>query len=400
MFEKTGFMPADILLPRDIDFEKWSVVACDQYTSQPDYWEEAEKAAGSGYSSLKLIFPEIFLKDDNSKRIADINRNMEKYLKDGIFKEYKNSFILVEREINGKVREGIVGMVDLEDYDFSADSKSLIRATEGTVAERIPPRVKIRENAPLELPHIMLLIDDRENKVFNSAEKKEKLYDFELMMNGGKIRGYLAEPSKKTEEALLSLFKGDNPLVYAVGDGNHSLATAKTCYENAKKNYKGDTKNLPQRYALAEVVNIHSPALEFEPIHRVIFDADTNLFKKEMSNFFDLSEDNGQSFVIVEKGKEEKIFIKNPPHTLAVGSVQKFIDFYIQKHGGRVDYIHGRDVVMNLSQKDNTVGILLDSIDKSSLFEAVAKNGPLPRKTFSMGEANEKRYYIESRKIK
>lgn len=402
MFEKIGFYPADILLPRSCDMNKWAVVACDQYTSQPNYWEKVEKHTEGAFSTLNLVFPEIYLADDNSKRINKINSSMESYLKENLFDTYENTFVYVQRNINGKIREGLVGVIDLEQYDYSQDSKALVRATEGTVAERIPPRVKIRENAPLELPHVMLLIDDDKNLVFSSIEKGEKVYDFDLMENSGNVKGFLVKPTKEIEDAFLALYEkgGENPLLFAVGDGNHSLATAKTCYENLKK---AGIENPLARFALVEVVNIHSEALEFEPIHRVLFDVDPEDVIAEMKKFYNICENftgNAQKIIYCVKDTEKELYITNPSNALEVGTLQKFLDFYLNKKGGKIDYIHGDDVVKNLSMKDNSIGFILNAMEKSQLFTGVSKDGPLPRKTFSMGEAWEKRFYIEARKIK
>ena len=403
MFEKFGFYPADILLPKNCDMNKWAVVACDQYTSQPDYWERVEKHTENAPSTLNLVFPEIFLSDDNSERIEKINGNMNKYINDGLFNTFENTFIYVQRSINGKIREGLVGMIDLENYDYSQSSKALVRATEGTVQERIPPRVKIRENAPLELPHVMLLIDDDKNLVFSSLEKGEKVYDFDLMESSGNIKGFLVKPTKALADAFDALYEkgGENPLLFAVGDGNHSLATAKACYENIKKTYDGDLTKLPARYALVEVVNIHSGALEFEPIHRVLFDVNPDHLLDEFRKYYNISETDGaQKVVCCVKDVEKTLYITNPSNELSVGSLQKFLDFYLQEFGGKIDYIHGDDVVKSLSMKDNSIGFILEAMEKSDLFCGVSKDGPLPRKTFSMGEAWEKRFYIEARKIK
>ena len=404
MFKKTGFYPGDILLPKNSDMNKWAVVACDQFTSQPEYWEKVEKLTENAPSTLNLVFPEIYLSDDNSERINKINGSMHKYLEEEIFCTYENSFIYVQRNINGKIREGLVGIVDLEEYDYSQSSKALIRATEGTVQERIPPRVKIRENAPLELPHVMLLIDDDKNLLFSAIEKGEKVYDFDLMENSGNIKGFIVKPTQKIADALNALYEkgGKNPLLFAVGDGNHSLATAKTCYENIKKTYRGDLTKLPARYALVEVVNIHSEALEFEPIHRVLFDVDPENVIEELKKYYNTCEtpsENAQKIIYTVKGTEKELYITNPSNALAVGTLQKFLDLYLEEKGGKIDYIHGDDVVRNLSAKDNSIGFILDAMEKSQLFTGVSKDGPLPRKTFSMGEAWEKRFYIEARKI-
>ncbi len=402
MFEKIGFYPADILLPKNCNMNKWATVACDQYTSQPDYWERVESFTKDAPSTLNLVFPEIYLAEDNSERINKINSTMHKYLDEDLFGTYENTFIYVQRNINGKIREGLVGIIDLEQYDYSQNSKALVRATEGTVQERIPPRVKIRENAPLELPHVMLLIDDDKNLVFSSIEKGEKVYDFDLMENSGNIKGFLVKPTKEIEDAFNTLYEkgGENPLLFAVGDGNHSLATAKACYENLKK---AGIENEKARYALVEVVNIHSQALEFEPIHRVLFDVDPEDLIAELKKYYNVSEspaENAQKIIYCIKDTEKEIYITNPSNALAVGTLQKFLDFYIKEKGGKIDYIHGDDVVKSLSMKDNAIGFILDAMEKSQLFTGVSADGPLPRKTFSMGEAWEKRFYIEARKIK
>lgn len=402
MFKKIGFYPADILLPKNCDMNKWAVVACDQYTSQPKYWESVEKHTEGVPSTLNLVFPEIYLSEDNSERINKINSFMGKYLEENLFDTYENTFVYVQRNINGRIREGLVGVIDLEQYDYSQTSKALVRATEGTVAERIPPRVKIRENAPLELPHVMLLIDDDKNLVFSSIEKGEKVYDFDLMENSGNIKGFLVKPTKEIEDAFSALYEkgGENPLLFAVGDGNHSLATAKACYENLKK---AGIENGLARYALVEVVNIHSEALEFEPIHRVLFDVDPEDVISEMKKYYNISEsftENAQKIIYCIKDTEKELYITNPSNALEVGTLQKFLDFYLKEKGGKVDYIHGGDVVKELSMKDNSIGFILNAMEKSQLFTGVYADGPLPRKTFSMGEAWEKRFYIEARKIK
>lgn len=387
-----GFKAADILLPHD-NFDKWSVVACDQFTSEPEYWEETEKNSKGAPSAFNLILPEAYLSPDNSERINAINSEMAKYLEDGIFEEYKDAMIFVERTLpKGKVRYGIVGAVDLKEYDFSVGSKSLIRATEGTVLERIPPRVEIRRDAPLELPHIMLLIDDIERTVIEPLKNAELtvLYDFELMQGGGHIKGSLI-PADMQEKILCALSElkekaGEEPLLFAVGDGNHSLATARTCYLNEPNEFN--------RYALVEVVNVHDEALEFEPIYRVLFNVNTEDFINKLNAEF------------TEGAKTIKWYTKDGEgevHTsgLTVGSLQPFIDSYIKENPDVVcDYIHGIDSTLNLSKDENRIGLIFDGMDKSELFPFVCEKGSLPRKTFSMGEAESKRYYCEARKIK
>ena len=395
---------ADILVPaKGIDLTKWSVVACDQYTSQPEYWQRVADAVGDAPSTLKLVYPEAFLSEGDA-RIEKINSAMDRYEEEGVFEELLDSLIYVERTMeNGKTRKGIVGCVDLEDYDFTKGSKSKIRATEGTVLERIPPRVKIRENAGLELPHVMLLMNDSERTVIESVEKGELIYDFDLMEKGGHLKGYLLSDFE-AERVLAAIDeleeKAEDNLIFAVGDGNHSLATAKTCWENIKKTVpSGEWENHPARYCLVELENIHDEALEFEPIHRVVFDSDADELLKGLLEYYPGSstEDNGGQHLRMVKGDDVRdIYLVNDKSNLAVGSLQNYLDFI----GAEVDYIHGDYVVCDLSKEAGNVGFLLDGMEKSDLFTTVIKDGALPRKTFSMGHAWDKRYYLEAKKIK
>lgn len=397
------FRKADILIPKDVDHSKWSVVACDQYTSQPEYWNEVSNIVGTLPSALNIVFPEAFLEEGDG-RIEKINAKMAEYIDEGIFEECLNSMIYVERTMsNGKVRKGIIGSVDLEDYDFSVGSNSKIRATEGTVLERIPPRVKIRENAPLELPHIMLLIDDTERTVIEKCEKGEKIYDFALMQNSGHLSGWLLSDSE-AERIISALSHLDENaagnLLFAVGDGNHSLATAKTCWENLKKTLSiEEQENHPARFCLVEIENIHDEALEFEPIHRVVFDVNPEELIAEFKAYYPETQETdngGQHIIYTYAGKKGDLYVKNPSSTLAVGTLQTFLD----KKGFKVDYIHGADVTEKLSEKVGNIGFLLPAMEKSNLFKSVIADGALPRKTFSMGEAEDKRFYFEAKKIK
>ena len=396
------FNKANILLPQIDDFQKWSVVACDQYTSQPEYWERTTEFVGDAPSTLNLVYPEAFLSEGDA-RIDKINRTMEEYLENGLFKEYKDCFIYVERTLSGgRVRKGIVGAIDLDEYDFNKGSKSRIRATEGTVFERIPPRVKIRQDAPLELPHVLLLADDKNCTLIEEVQKGEKLYDFELMENGGHLAGYLVQgesADKLLERIEKFAANSADGLVFAVGDGNHSLATAKTCWENIKKDLTEEEKKVhPARFCLVEIENIHDEVLEFEPIHRVVFGVDEKSFLENLCEKLECSEtdNSGQHIVAVKNGKKTDYYIGNPTSPLAVGTLQKYLD---DIHA-QVDYIHGADVVEELSKNEGSIGFLLPKPEKSALFETVIKDGALPRKTFSMGEANEKRFYMEAKKIK
>ena len=419
---KIPFKKANILLPKDADMHKWSVVACDQYTSEPKYWEEVENIVGDAPSTLKITLPEIYLERENvSERIQKINDEMDNLLNTNFFKTLSNSLVYLERTCSdGKVRKGIVGMVDLEDYSYEKGSQTLIRATEGTVLERIPPRVRVRENAKLELPHVMLLIDDEKKEIIegltNKVSSEDLVYDFDLMQNGGHIKGYKI-PDNLTDAVFAGLekladkdnfeakynVKDKGVLLFSVGDGNHSLATAKACYENLKKVLpREEYENHPARYALVEVVNLHSDALEFKPIHRVVFGVEPEKMIKEFKKFYDISTTagEGQRIEYVYKDHSETLYIKNPKSNLAVGSLQIFIDEYIKSNSGKVDYIHGDDVTKKLGSEPGNIGFLLPNMKKTDLFKTVILDGALPRKTFSMGHSYDKRYYLEARKIK
>lgn len=396
--EHFGLKPADILLPKG-KFEKFSVIACDQYTSEPEYWEKVNEITKDEVSARHIILPEIYLNRDVDGQIESINRTMQKYIDNEEFTEHKNAVIYVERtQSDNKIRHGLVGLVDLEDYDYSKGSKKLIRATEQTVLERIPPRVKIRKDAPLELPHIMLLIDDPDNTVIKPVteqkERFEKAYDFDLMMNAGHIVGYFTDESAQSaiSDALSALVeKSDDKFLFAVGDGNHSLATAKECYK------QNPTEK--SRYALVEVVNIHDDALQFEPIYRVLFNVDY----KDVLDYLKANApvgDNNQDFVCVHDGIDEELTL-GALSKLPVGTLQKLLDDYVAKNDGvSIDYIHGISSVREICKQKATLGFIFDGMKKDELFPAIKQDGSLPRKTFSMGHADDKRFYVEARKIK
>ena len=402
------FAPADILLPKK-EYEKWSVIACDQFTSRPDYWEEVKNIVGDAPSTLKLIYPEVYLGKTDGKAVTEsINSEMQKYLAGGIYDEYKNAFIYVERiQSDGKMRAGIVGAVDLDEYDYNLGSTSRIRATEKTVLERIPPRVEIRKNAPTELPHVLILIDDVKRDIIEPLRdlaangKMRKLYDFELMLGGGHITGYLVPDDLNGAicEKVEKLGELHGGITLAVGDGNHSLATAKACRELGKTEVN--------RYALCELVNIHSDALEFEPIYRTVENVDgaklIEAFKQYLSdNGAKLSAeaDEAQTVIYVCGNEKQTLNIVDPPHALPVGTVQMFLDSYLKGTDAVIDYIHGEDEVELIAKKENSCGFIYGGMGKSELFDAVEKEGVLPRKTFSMGTARDKRYYNEVKKIK
>ncbi len=403
------FFAADILLPdfEKVDGTKWAVVACDQFTSQPEYWENAREIVGDAPSALDLILPEAYL-DRQDQLLPHISDNMEEYCK-SVLKCHKDTYIYIERvQSNGRVRRGLVGAVDLECYDWHAGSASAIRATEGTVPERIPPRVAIRSKASVELPHIMLLIDDAKKQVIESlSAKKDQLkpaYDFDLMLGGGHISGWFVDGDDAAEigSRLSALFARQKGMDIAVGDGNHSLATAKTIYEQLKNDMGDAALTHPDRYALAELVNIHDSALEFEPIYRIVMNVNIKEFIDSFKQYVNKLNGNAcpQKIDIVAGDKREAIWVEHPVNSLAVGTVQAFLDEYVKSDRAcEVDYIHGEAYVEELAQKPNSVGLLFDGMTKAELFPSVIADGALPRKTFSMGHAEDKRYYIEARKI-
>ena len=391
------FMPTDILLPAEKP-EKWAVIACDQYTSEPEYWENVRKTAGDAPSAFNIIFPEAFLGKNNAEKISKINSVMKSYLEGGVFKEYKNTFVYTERTLkNGKTRRGIVGLIDLDNYSYEKGSKALIRATEATVKERIPARVEIRRGAYLEMPHVMLLCDDPENLLIGGLASNignfECLYDFELMCGGGHIRGFA--PDKAAAEALERhteelLRKNGGDMLFVVGDGNHSLAAAKECAALGGSHY-----------ALVEVVNIHDSSLEFEPIYRVLFGVEPEKVIKDFTEKCggEYRGADAQRFRCVYGSTEKEISV-HPISKLAVGTLQAYLDDYLKAHkGAEIDYIHGENSLKKLAETRNALGFLFDGMKKEELFDTVRQDGSLPRKTFSMGEADDKRFYLECRKL-
>lgn len=393
----------DILLPCAEDMGAWSVIACDQFTSEPEYWAAAEARAAEKPSTLSLMLPEAWLHtaraDGADGRIAD---TMRRYLAEGVFQTVPDSFIYVERTLSdGRVRRGLVAALDLEQYDFTGTQRTSVRSTEGTVEERLPPRVNIRRGAPLEMPHTLLLMDDRTDSVLSLAEKTkdtlEKVYDFDLMLGGGHIAGWRVSGETKAavqsaldalDNAALQREKyGDaaenGKLTFAVGDGNHSLAAAKRFWEEKRKTLpENERETDPARFALVEIENIHEPSLDFEPIHRVIFDTDTSAFAAEFTAHR------------TEWEAEDKTLGER------VAAAESFCRAYIAAHGGYIDYIHGDDTARSLGEKPNCAAVLLPPVEKSGLFLSVLKNGALPKKSFSMGNARDKRYYLECRKIR
>ncbi len=436
-YDDIGVMIPEVCLPKPgTDLKKWAVIACDQFTSEPEYWREVEKIVGKAPSTLNLTFPEIHLEDPGkAERIQSIQATMRKYLAEGILQP-RTGLIYVERKVAGKTRKGLILCLDLEVYDYTKSSSSLIRATEGTIVDRLPPRMKIREEAVLELPHILVLIDDPNSTVIEPLGKAklklEKLYDFDLMLDSGHLTGYAvgAEFESKVVAALRGLAKPESfaakynigaekpVLLFAMGDGNHSLATAKAVWEKMKPQVG---MQHPARYALVEIENVHDEGLEFEPIHRVLFDLKKDLFTalksafggnfgytqvptaQEMIKRVDSAKGLKQAIGLVGGGNGKAfgvIEISHPVSNLPVGTVQAFLDPFTKEGGAeKIDYVHGGDVVVRLGSQSGNAGIYLPGIQKSDLFKTVILDGALPRKTFSMGEAREKRFYMETRKI-
>ena len=389
--------PADILLPKR-DFDRFSVIACDQFTSEPEYWEKVKNYTAGYPTALDLVLPEIYLKDDNADEINRINKNMKKYLSSGVLDEVKDSFVFVRRyQSDGVLRLGLIGKIDLKEYSYLDDGKGSVRSTEKTVTERIPPRAKIREGADIELPHIMLLFDDREDTVLGQLEKNreslDKLYDFNLFGGAGRIEGYrvTGDIANKVIESLSRIKEKNGGLLFCVGDGNHSLAAAKSIYEKSKKER--------DRYALAEIVNIHSPAINFEPIYRVCFNVDPEEIINEFKEYCDKKGGAYEhTFRCVYLLGEKKITV-NSDYKLPVAALQDFLDN--EKKGIKTDYIHGIESAEKIArEEENRVAFIFEGMKKTELFEAVLKNGSLPRKTFSLGHALDKRFYLEARQIR
>ena len=439
--EDFGIRVPEILLPKNIDVKSWSVIACDQYTQDLDYWKKAEAEAAGKPSTLNLILPEVYLNSpDKPARIEKIRKTMKDYLDGDVFAAPRKSMIYIERKTAfGRTRRGLVTQIDLETYEWKPFSKANIRATEATIVERIPPRMEIRRGAPLELPHIMLLVDDKDDLLVGGAGKlvrgKAPLYDGELMCKGGSITGWAVESDSEiagVTEAVAKIAEKNrsadgSTFLFAVGDGNHSLATAKAVWDEYKEKLiaegasEAELLDCPVRYALVEIVNIYDSGLTFEPIHRVIFDCDVRSLilyladklggsVSEVASAGELesavkASSNSFGFAYKFEGEQKYVLLKTEIKELAVARLQPEIDAALKssaKLDGKtpeIDYIHGSDEVLKLGERDNAVGILLPPIAKDSFFETISGRGPLPRKSFSMGEADEKRFYLECRRL-
>jgi hypothetical protein len=441
-YDSIGVQVPQVLLPRPgIDLKKWAVIACDQYTSQPDYWDNVKQVVGDAPSTFNLILPEVCLgKPEEHSRIRTIQQAMRAYLDNGVLVPH-NGLIYVERCVDGKTRRGLMLCIDLEKYDFNKGSQTLIRATEGTILERLPPRIRIRQGAPLEVPHILVLIDDPDRTVLEpiAAAKPSlpRLYDFDLMVDSGHLSGWSITNPVVEKNAIQALQALADPfafqqkyqvgpdksvLLFAVGDGNHSLATAKSIWEQIKLRLGADISptlaNHPARYALVEIENVHDAGLGFEPIHRVLFGVKTDL-GAALQQFYpgqvtvqsctdhaslkaqvDHPQPGKQAFGLVTPAGDWIVEVSNPPSNLPVGTLQTFLDSYLKAgEASSIDYIHGAQVIFDLAQQPGQVAFYLPAMPKSDLFKTVILDGALPRKTFSMGEAHQKRFYLESRLI-
>ncbi len=434
-YPSVGIQAPNILLPkRNLDYTKWAVIACDQFTSEPAYWDEVEALVGKAPSTFRLTLPEVYLDSpEEGRRVESIRQTMQAYMAQQLFEEHAG-FVLVERTVAGKTRHGLMLALDLEQYDFNKGSTSLIRATEGTIIERIPPRVRIRAGAPLELPHILVLIDDPQRTVIEplvaQRQSLKPLYDFDLMLGSGHLNGYFVDKPQLEQGVVAALEKLAQPatfcakyglepgravLLFAMGDGNHSLATAKTIWEQVKGQVG---MNHPARYALVEIENVHDEGLEFEPIHRVLFDVKADFAgaltehfagrarlipckdAQEMVARVDGQHGPEQAFGVVAPQGFSVATIAQPPTNLPVGTLQGFLDPWGKRGGfGKIDYVHGKDVTVRLGAQAGHLGFYLPAMAKGDLFKTVILDGALPRKTFSMGEAKEKRFYMEARRI-
>ena len=406
MKNKKFFYPAEILLPEFADngekMNKYAVIACDQFTSEPEYWEKAGEIIGGAPSTLDMILPEVYL-DKTDDMIPVIHKKMEENIR--LLKLYSDCMIYCERTLpsNGKIRHGIIGKIDLEDYEYVKGGKSLIRSSEATVVERIPPRVKVRRGALLELPHVMVFYNDETDGLISYLQSKkagfDKLYDFDLMQGSGNIKGFgLDRDTVLYVQNYLTENCVKDGLGLTVGDGNHSLASAKAYYEEMKAKYGKKADDMPCRYALVEIVNIHDEAIEFEPIYRLIKNKTVDDLINELCAKLDVRYEPTEKcfkYDIISDGKAKTVYVNEPKTTLPVAELQAFLDAGDYK----IDYIHGLDSINALSVGGN-LGIIFEGMKKSELFPAVINDGALPRKTFSMGEAKDKRFYLEARKIK
>lgn len=422
-----GVRVPDVLLPTS-DLLPWAVVACDQFTSQPEYWREADDIVGDQPSTLRLIFPEVYLDEpDPEQRIAAINASMADYLARGLFTEYPATMVLVRRETRlGVVRWGLMVALDLEQYSWQPDARSLIRATEGTILDRLPPRVAIRQNAPLELPHIMVLVSDDDRRLIEplaaATDRLTPLYDSELMLEGGRVSGWAVTTQIDLEhvadalQRLRAALDPANPLLFAMGDGNHSFATAKSIWNEVSQTLTPEQRvDHPARFCLVELENIYDPGLEFEPIHRVLFGTDRAMFERALAGqcgsferstvtdtpalLDEIEQRDAQAFGFIDAEGPAVYRLSKPVASIAAGTLQRTIDALVEAGSGHVDYIHGVSVADELGRAPGNLALLLPQVPKDAFFASILADGALPRKTFSLGEAQDKRYYLETRRI-
>ena len=418
-----------LLLPRPgISLPAWSVIACDQYTSQPEYWEETRRLVGDAPSTLHLVLPEAHLDTgDREATIGRINQRMSRYLADGTLVEHPPGFMLVEREV-GRTgpRRGLLVALDLERFDFRDGARELIRSTEGTDPTRLPARMAVRRHAPLESPHILVLIDDPDGTVIEPLAQCDlpPAYDFELMQGGGRVSGRWVNEEKliaATAARLAALVRGDPPMLYAMGDGNHSFAAARAIWDESRQR-EPDRPDHPGRHALVELVNIHDASLEFEPIHRLVDAMEPERLLRAMGEYFagrgfrhrsypdegnwrhawrDDTEPRAHCLPYRTAKAFGVVTVRNPGFKLETATLHEFLDPFLREHdGASVDYIHGEDALADLSRAEGRIGFVLPAMDKHDLFASVVEDGATPRKTFSLGEADEKRFYLECRRIR
>lgn len=410
------FRRADILLPQRCDLHRWSVVACDQFTSDPGYWAALDAEIGEAPSALRLILPEAYLEgadlDAESRRIGAA---MEDYLRAGLFRALPDSYVYLERRLrSGVVRRGLLGALDLEQYDYRAGADSPVRATEGTVESRLPARMRIRAGAALELPHVMVFLDDPADGVIGSCSKELEapLYDFPLLAGGGHLRGWrVSGPAADRVDAALSALteraeaaarrEGRAPLVFAMGDGNHSLATAKRCWEELKASLSpAERLSHPARWSLVELVNIHEPSITFEPIHRVVWSGNPAAFVDELrAHFAQAAEGTPRPLRAVTPEGETLLSVPAPSIGALIGETDAFLAAHLARWGGKLDYVHNDETALELA-RSGCCALLLPKLEKAELFPSVARSGPFPRKSFSIGRAEDKRYYLEARRIR
>lgn len=415
------FQSTDMLIPKNQDMNKWSVVACDQFSSQPEYWDGLEKLTAGIPSTMHLMLPEAYLESrDQFAEAVKINAEMAKYLDGDVFEGLPDCYIYVERTLSdGAVRRGLMGVLDLEQYDYSKNSTTPIRATEGTVEDRLPPRVRVRREAPLEMPHIMVFIDDCGDVVMKPlSEKKDslkKLYDFELNCGGGHLRGYMVsgEDAKALDAAIDTLSDAQTlrarygdaaPAIFAMGDGNHSLATAKKCWEEIKPTLSDEEKQThPARYSLVELVNIHDDAITFEPIHKVVFDTQPAAFIEEAKAYWAVQSresDHSHTIRLVVGEQEAELQVSGLTIGELIGKAEEYCQDYMSRNGGRIDYIHNDDTAIGMGKRPGCACVLLPRMEKGELFPSIIRSGSFPKKSFSIGHAEDKRYYLECRKIR